>query len=180
MESLGFADSKKEMEVVEVSATTNSPLVRLVTMETTAESSSPHHQAVESLPTIMDSAESPHPAAPRLSNEHHVGGHDLVLHLHGLSPNPSGGPPRLPMRRLSRPSASRPNVLRTSNIPFDEDDCLDTYVNFVGVSLRGNDKCTCSLLFFCSLQPICQTCGTVLGIGITCRPRLGTFDKVHR
>lgn len=130
MESLGFAESNKEMEVTKTTKTTNSPLVRIVTLETGTASTSPHQQASESFaPTIMDISESPHHAAPRLSHEHHVGGTDLVLHLHGLSPNPSGGPPTLPMRRLSRPSTSRPNQLRTSNIPFDEDDCWETYVH---------------------------------------------------
>ena len=142
MESLGFAESNKEMEVTETTKKTNSPLVRIVTLETSTASTSPHQQATECLaPTIMDISESPHHAAPRLSHEHHVGGTDLVLHLHGLSPNPSGGPPTLPMRRLSRPSASRPNQLRTSNIPFDEDDCWETYVGiFSGVFLSRVDK----------------------------------------
>jgi hypothetical protein len=130
MESLGFAESHKEVEVTETTKATNSPLVRIVTYESGTASTSPCQQATECLaPTIMDISESPHHAAPRLSHEHHVGGADLVLHLHGLSPNPSGGPPTLPMRRLSRPSASRPNQLRTSNIPFDEDDCWETYVH---------------------------------------------------
>ncbi|MEM7560765.1 MAG: UPF0758 domain-containing protein [Planctomycetota bacterium] len=98
-------------------------IVTLDTKTGAAASKSPPRQQtrVASLPTIMDTSDSPHPP-PRLSNEHHVGGHDLVSHLHGLSPNPSG----LPVQRLSRPCASRPLAMRTSNIPFDEDDCWET------------------------------------------------------
>lgn len=131
MKSLDFVDKKEAMDVTTettTATTSNSPLVRIVTLDTT--SASPRHQQQQkgtlSLPTIMDTSESPHPP-PRLSNEHHVGGHDLVSHLHGVSPNPNGGPPKLPMRRLSRISVgSRPSTGRTSNVPFDEDECWET------------------------------------------------------
>jgi len=123
MESLGFAEQKAMESTKIAAASSDSPLVRIVTLDTT--SMSPHEQGIECLPTIMDIADSPH-SSHRLSNEHHVSGSDLMLHLHGLSPHPRGGPPTLPMRRLSRPSASRPSALRTSNVPFDEDECWET------------------------------------------------------
>lgn len=126
MTSLGLTENKEDGQFTEtVAVASASPLVRLVTLDTTT-STSPRDQGVECLPTIMDIAESPYSSSNRPSEEHHVSGSDLVLHLHGLSPHSRAGPVTLPMRRLSRPSASRPNVLRTSNIPFDEDECWET------------------------------------------------------
>ena len=125
MESLNFVDKMESVASTEVAvASSHSPLVRIVTLDTALASPHQNHQGMECLPTLMDIAESPHPP-PRLSNEHHASGHDLVLHLHGLSPNHSE-PPALPMRRLSRQSIGRPSAVRTSNVPFDEDECWET------------------------------------------------------
>lgn len=140
METLGLAesDSKRDMKVTEANSTaamSESPLVRMVTLDTNISEETRQQEQpsgiMETLPTIMDTSEleaaSPYPP-PRLSHEHHVAGHDLVSHLHGLSPNPAGGPPMLPMRRLSRPSlGSRPSgTIRTSNVPFDEEEGWET------------------------------------------------------
>ena len=137
MESLNVVDMKDVgITARSASRTSDTPLVRLVTMDTVT--TSPHPQAPPSLQVFVEEEESPQFSSTqshRLSGEHHVGGQDLFLHLHGHSPMPESGPTRLSVCRLPRMSASpylQPlsgachSSLRNSNVPFDEDDCLET------------------------------------------------------
>lgn len=127
---LSGIESLNVTDVTQARTGTDVPFVRSVTIDTISAPAPPTNKMVL-LP--FDGAESPQ-ESHRLSGEHHVGGHDLVLHLHGLSPTPSRGPPPLPMNRVSRMSVSpflqplsvRHGGPRISNVPFDEDDCLDT------------------------------------------------------
>jgi hypothetical protein len=141
MESLNVVANSKEAEVPyrESSAmVSETPLVRIVTMDTT--SASPHPKEMACLPAILDDVEyieSPH-ESHRLSGEYHVGGHDLTLHLHGLSPAPDCGRPRLSLPRNHRtsrlrhaspflqPLSARHGAPRLSNISCVEDEGLET------------------------------------------------------
>ena len=129
MESLSVGADSKEARPPSggsMSRESQPPLVRIVTMEATSTSPRP------------DYTESPNESSHRLSGEHHVRGHDLVLHLHGLSPTPGNGPPPLFMHRNPRtstlrnsspffqPLSARHGAPRLSNISCIEDEGLET------------------------------------------------------
>lgn len=141
MESLNVVAKCKEAEVPfgdSSAMESETPLVRMVTMDTT--SGSPHPKEMACLPAILDDVEyieSPH-ESHRLSGEHHVGGCDLTLHLHGLSPVPDSGPARLSLVRKHRTSrlrhaspflqtlSARQGASRLSNVSCVEDEGLET------------------------------------------------------
>jgi hypothetical protein len=141
MESLNIVANSKEADVPYGDSSaikSETPLVRVVTMDTT--SASPHPQEMACLSAILDDVEyieSPH-ESHRLSGEHHVGGHELTLHLHGLSPAPDSGPPLLSLLRNPRtstlrhsspflqPLSARRGAPRLSNVSLIEDEGLET------------------------------------------------------